>query len=411
MSQIYTGIDLGSDSIKIVVANKINKKFHILAASSSPSSGIKKGYISDIKEAVSSLKQAVVKTEEMLGLKLNKAVLCVPTEHLDTTIVTGKVEVIDSSEVSGDDIVAVIKDALLGKINSENELITVMPIHFTIGDEVVKDPKGLAGDSLEMKAVIATVPKEPLYRILEVVRLAGIETIDVAFHATGDYFQIQSEKTEREVGAIINIGKEITNISIFNKGIMIKNSRIPVGSYYVDKDISYVYKVDMASARKVKEEFATAVVRYADQNDIYELERQGEEKLEIHQTELSKVVESRIYEILKLAKKELKILTNREIRYIIITGGLSELAGFAYAVEDILGRNARVCNITTMGIRHNKYSSVFGLLKYYDDKLSLRGKRMSMFTSHDVDLLLSDKKEEITNDHIINKVFGHFFDN
>ncbi len=409
MRTIYTGIDLGSDSIKIVVADKLNKKFHILAASSHPSSGIKKRQIVNTKDAVASLKKCILETEEMLGATLKKAIVCVPEEDLTITIVTGKVELAEK-KVTGEDVNRVLKDALLGKIEEDQELITAMPIHFTVGEEMVKDPKGLSGDTLEMKAVITTVPKEPLYRLLEVVKLAGLEAVDVAFHTTGDYFEVRSERIDSEVGAIVNIGKEISTVSVFNKGIMIKSTKVPVGSCFVDKDIAYVYKIEENTAKKLKEEFATAVMRYADSNDVYEL-TMDDEKKEIEQTELSRVVESRVYEILKLVKKELKALTNREIRYIIITGGLSELAGFQYAVEDILERSAKVCNISTIGVRHNKYSSVLGVLKYYDDKLRLRGKHKSMFTESDADLLLKEKKQEISNEHIINKVFGHFFDN
>ena len=36
MSDIYTGIDLGTDSIKIVVTEKINDKYYVLASTSSP---------------------------------------------------------------------------------------------------------------------------------------------------------------------------------------------------------------------------------------------------------------------------------------------------------------------------------------------------------------------------------------
>ncbi len=411
MSQIYTAIDLGSHSIKVVVASRVKRKFHVLASSSSPSKGIRKGHITDTKSAIDSVKKCVVQSEEMLGLKIKKAVVCVPTDDIEFTIVTGKVDVIDSSCITGEDIVQVLKEALLGQVDSEHELITIMPIHFTVGEELVKDPKGFSADTLGIKAVITTIPKEPLYRILEVVKLSGIETVDIAFHAMGDYFEVRNTRIEQEVGAVINIGEESTNVSIFNKGIMIKNSIVPVGSHFVDKDITYVYKVDLPSARQLKETFATSVVRYADANDVCEISLSDNETKEIRQVELSKVVESRVYEILKLVKKELKTLTNREIRYIIITGGLSELAGFQYAVEDILGRNARVCNITTMGVRHNKFSSALGLLKYYNNKLELRGKRESMFSEFDFDLLLKDGKQEITNDHIINKVFGHFFDN
>ena len=59
MGDIYTGIDLGTDSIKIVVTEKVNDKFQVLASVSSPSNGIKNGFIVDTKMAVSSVKNAL----------------------------------------------------------------------------------------------------------------------------------------------------------------------------------------------------------------------------------------------------------------------------------------------------------------------------------------------------------------
>ena len=115
--------------------------------------------------------------------------------------------------------------------------------------------------------------------------------------------------------------------------------------------------------------------------------------------------------ILKLAKNELKNLTKREIRYIIVTGGVSELAGFQYIVEDVLGVKARVCDITTMGIRHNKYSSVYGIIKYFDSKLKLRGKSVNMISNEDVENLITIKQTKENNDNFMNKVFGRFFEN
>jgi len=330
MGSIYTGIDLGSDSIKIVVANKINEQFHVLSASSYPSKGVHKGQITNTKDAVASLKKCILEAEGMLGVELKKAVVCVPAENVNITIVTGNVSVLDSS-ISGEDVSSVLKEAVTGKVSSNEEIITLMPIHFTVGEELVKDPKGMHSDTLGVKAVIATVAKEPLYRILEVVRLAGVEAVDVLFHTVGDYFQVRTNRLDGLVGAVVNIGNDTTDISVFNKGIMIKNVIVSVGGKFVDKDIAYVYKIDEVNARRLKEEFATAVFRYADSNDVCEVVLADEERKEIEQPELSKVVEARIYEILKLVKNELNSLTNREISYIIITGGLSELAGFQYA--------------------------------------------------------------------------------
>lgn len=409
MSQVYTGIELGTDSIKIVVLEKLHDKFHVLASVHSPSDGISKGQVLDIKKCVSSVRLALKKANDMLGIKIVKVIAVVPPNGCSFDIAVGSVEILD--RVTGEDVNRVVKDALVGKIREEEELVTAIPINFTVdGEENIKDPKDRNGSLLETKLVVSTLPKEPLYRILEVLRLSGLEAIDVAFTSTGDYYTVRNNRLQNEVGAIINIGEDSTNVSVFNKGIQIKNAMIPIGSHNVDRDITYIFKIKEEDSRRLKEQFAVSMQVYADSNDTVTIPI-GEEKKEISQVGISKVVEARLEEILNLAKKEIKNLTNREIRYIIVTGGLSELAGFQYLVESCFGVSAKVCNISTMGLRHNRYSSVIGAVQYFDDKMSLRGKNVSMISESDVQVLMSPDDKTINNDNIISKVFGHFFDN
>ena len=412
MSNIYTGIDLGTDTIKIVVCEKHHDKFHVLASVSSKSRGIKNGQVVDTKSAVSSVKAALKQVDEMLGIKITKVVAAVPATNCMMDIVVGSCEVIDYHEITGEDVSRVLKDALQGQIPEEYELITAIPISFKVDEEEnIKDPKGMQGSLLEVKLVISTLPKEPLYRILEVLKLSGVETVDVGFCATGDYYTVRSKKLNSLVGAIINIGETSTSVSIFNKGIQIKNAMIPVGSINVDRDLSYIFKTKGEDSRKLKETFAVSMASYADTNDVVEYSTVAGETKEVSQVGVSKVVEARLDEILKLAKNEIKNLTNTEISYIIITGGLSELAGFQYLIEENFGLIAKVCNISAMGIRHNKYSSAFGIAKYFDDKLSLRGKSYNMVNDADIENLISVQQKTIANDNIVSKVFGHFFDN
>lgn len=411
MSQVYTGIELGTDSIKVVVLEKLHNKFHVLASVHSPSDGISKGQVVDIKKCVSSVRVALKRVNDMLGIKIIKVIAVVPPTGCMLDIAVGSVDVMNSSGITGGDVSRVLKDSLVGKIPEDSELVTAIPINFTVDEEEnIKDPKGMRGAILETRVVIATLPKEPLYRFLEVLKLSGLETLDIAFTSTGDYYAVRSSRLQKEVGAIINIGEEITNVSIFNKGIQIKNATIPIGSHNVDRDISYIFKIKEADSRRLKEQFAVSMQSYADSNDMVEVPV-GNDKKEISQVGISKVVEARLEEILNLAKKEIKNLTNREIRYIIVTGGLSELAGFQYIVESVFGLHAKVCNISTMGLRHNRYSSVIGAVQYFDDKMSLRGKDVSMISESDAQTLMSPEDKTINSDNIISKVFGHFFDN
>ena len=410
MGDIYTGIDLGTDSIKIVVTEKVNDKFQVLASVCSPSNGIKNGYIEDTKLAINSVKQAMKKVNEQLGIKITKVVAAIPPTNARMDIVLGTTNIFEYNEITGIDISNVLLDALKGIDFHNEELVTAMPISFTVdGQGNIKDPKGMKGSVLESRVVISLVPKEPLYRILEVLKLSGIETVDISFTSVGDYYTIKNRKYDELVGAIINIGEDSTNISVFNKGIQIKNSTLKIGSSYVDKDLSYAFKSSLSESRKMKECFAVSLANYADSNDMYEFEIDKENKKEINQVNVSKVVEARLREILKLAKNEIKNLTNREIRYIIITGGISEITSFSTLVEQEFGFVAKVCNINTMGIRHNKFSSCYGITKYFDDKLSLRGKDYQMISKEDHNTMLSIDSN-ITNENMISKVFGHFLD-
>ena len=167
MGDIYTGIDLGTDSIKVVVTEKVNDKFQVLASISSPSNGIKNGYIADTKLAINSVKQAMKKINEQLGIKITKVVAAIPPTNARMDIVLGTTNIFEYNEITGIDISNVLLDALKGIDFHNEELVTAMPISFTVdGQANIKDPKGMKGSVLESRVVISLVPKEPLYRIL-----------------------------------------------------------------------------------------------------------------------------------------------------------------------------------------------------------------------------------------------------
>ena len=100
MSDIYTSIDLGTNSIKVVVCEKHNNDFHVLAAVSSKSQGIKNGQIEDTKLAVTSVRNAVKKVNAMLGIKITKVLACIPPTECRMDIVVGSVDVIDYEKIT-----------------------------------------------------------------------------------------------------------------------------------------------------------------------------------------------------------------------------------------------------------------------------------------------------------------------
>lgn len=414
MRKIYTGIDIGSDSIKVVVSELFNKKYHVLASTSVRNKGMKKGFIIDKEKVSSCLSKAISEIESTIGLKVKEAIVNVPSNDRKISVTSATVK-IENEVVTGEDVVNCLSNSIIDKIPEGYELVTVVPIVFSIDDvDNIIDPKGKSGEYLSVKAVIVMVPKENIFSVLEVCNMCDIEAKDVILSSIGDYYEARGKDTQNEVGAIVNVGGDTINISIFNKGIIIKDDIINLGSKNIDKDISYVYGLDLKTSRDLKENFSVCSRKYADINDIIDVKVTDKEAVKINQYELSEVVEGRVNELLKLAKKSINDLTNRKISYIIVTGGVSELVGFSYVVENVLGINAFTLNMTTLGLRSNKYSTAMGMIKYFHEKLRLRNISYSMFEEDKLEgTLMNNKKNllNINNETFVGKIFDYFTNN
>lgn len=408
--QLITSLDIGNEEIKVIVASAFDNKCNVLASTSIRSSGIKKNTIYNEKKLRESVKLAILKTEEKIGMKIKEVILLIPSNTAKMTIETGLVDIKDNI-VRGSDIKRVLADAKKDTFDDTRELVSVLPISFTVDDNIsVSNPIGEEGNKLFVKAVVSTSLKSEIYPLISIVSSLGISIVDIVHKGQADYYTVSNNSLDRKLGCVINMGGDVTTVSIFNKGIMIKNSYIPLGSSSVDKDISFVYKVDIKTARHLKETFALAVPRYADKYDSIDVVTLENKSITVTQSEISKVIESRLNEILKLAKNEINRLTKREISYIIVVGGISELAGFNYIVEDVLSRNASCLDMQQMGARHNKYTSAFGAIKYFYKKCLLTEEDISMFPQDVVETFLSPKKRNTGSENIVSKFLHHFYD-
>ena len=410
MRKIYTSVDLGSDSIKILVAEIYNKKLNVLAVSNVKSSGIKKGLIVDANEILVSLREAISEIEGKLMITIDKVIASVPSYYSTFEIVTGEVDIDEYGKITGLDVVKVLQKAVKSKLKMDRELVTIIPIYYIVDDKKnIKDPKNLIGKKLGVKAMMVTTPSKNVQSIISIFQSLGIDVVDVNLGSIADYNEFKNNTSDTGVSAVINIGHDITTVSLFNKGIIINSEVIQIGGKNIDNDISYVFKLDKKDSSKLKENFAVAHKKFSRVNDVKEAVTTNRDLISITQYDISQVVMSRLTEILKLAKKQTYLLTNREISYIIITGGTAELPGMSYLVEEIFGSNAKVGNIDTIGIRNNKYSTVSGLIKGINDKLESRDKEYTMI---DLDNDASGQNKLSINDSsVLNKVFGYFFDN
>ena len=409
MKRIYTSIDIGSYSIKIIVGEYFDNKLNILASSCVSSKGLKKGLIVEPNLVVNSINEAVNEVNDKLGINIKKVIVNVPDYNAIFKQVSGSVDIrSENNIITGDDVGRVIKDSVYNELDPDYELVTVVPTNYIIDDNVeTSKPVGKSGQKLEIKGIMITTPKKNIYSVLGVIEATGLEVADITISGLADYYEVRTEKLDVKTGALINLGHETTTISIFESGNILDNETLQIGGINIEKDISYVFGVDRNDGRILKEKFASSHKRFCQLNEIYEVKNTIGEFVKLNQLEVSEVTMSRMIEIMNLAKKQIRNLTDKEIEYIVLTGGLTEIKSFKNLAYEIFGKDVIIYNVTTIGARDNKYATALGMIKYFVHKMDSRGREYSMFSLEDeVSLITPNKK--IKKDSMVNKIFGSF---
>lgn len=413
MREIIASIDVGSHLIKLIVAEILNNKMNILCALEEESRGVKNGMIIEPVEVEYALKRLLNQAEEKLNTPITKAIVNVPEGETNFKIGEASLTITDEDkEVTGEYIQKVLQMSVKGNIDEGFDLVTVIPIMFKVDDRKTKIPKGMKGNSLSVKSVVISSPKKDICFIAKSLEKCGVEVSDIMIPSIGTFFAHKTENMETNTGAVIDIGYDTTKVAIINKGIIINNLVIDTGTKNIDNDISFVYKLSLKDASKVREELGLANRKNARAQETMEVVNNLGEKIKIDQYELSSLMMSRLHEMLNIVKNEINYLTKKEISYIIVSGGLSEQRDFDIEVESVFGPIAFIGKNNYIGARNNKFASSIGMIKYFDSKLKLRDKDFSVFSDDDLDNLVSNgNKKAMTGDSILGKVFGIFFDN
>ncbi len=414
MGNIIASLDIGDTTFKLMVANIEKNKFNILNVSEVDSKGLKNGIISNPEQFTLTLKELFKNANEALGVSVKKVIINVPSNDAKfissegTTTITN-----DDKVIRGVDIIRAMQASIYNRIPKNYEVANIIPMIFKINEEnPISNPINMNADTLTIRDVVGIVPKKNIYPIIKCLENIGITIMDVTLSSVGNYYEFKNDSINREVGAIVDIGGSISTVSIFNKGVITNSEVINLGGQNIDNDISFIYKVNSIDAKTLKENLALAHHRMAKASETETIVNKLGEEIKVNQYEISEIVMSRLSEMLNLIKKQINLLTKKEISYIIFTGGITETADFPILLESIFGKNATVGTVEELGARNNKYSCSIGMIKYYNSKLELRNKNFSIFSNDELeDLSGKHKRINVSDNSLLGKIFGYFFDN
>ena len=366
-NSFFTGLDIGTSSIKVLVAELVDGEVNVIGVSNAKSKGVKDGIIVDIEAAATAIKSAISQAEEKAGISIKSVNVGLPANLLQVEPTQGMIPVTsDTKEITDQDVENVVKSALTKSMTPDREVITFVPEEFVVdGFQGIRDPRGMMGVRLEMRGLLYTGPRTILHNLRKTVERVGIQVENVIISPLAIVQSVLNEG-EREFGAtVIDMGGGQTSVATIRNQELQYTNVYQEGGDYVTKDISKVLKTSKKIAEGLKLNYGEAYPQLASK-ETFQVEVIGEvEPVEVTEEYLAQIISARLKHIFEQIKQDLERRHLLDLPGgIALIGGNAILPGVVELAQEVLGVRVKLYVPNQVGIRNPAFAHVISLSEY-----------------------------------------------
>ncbi len=341
-SRTIVGVDLGTVSTR-VVAGHINKdgEISVIGVGKVPTGGMRKGAVDKLNPLAKSIDDALGEAERMAGFEINSATININGSSILSTKINGMIAVSDG-EVGDTDIIRLEDVSTLGKVPPNREILVVVPHEYILdGQSGIKDPIGMMGSRLEIKASAISVLTPAMQNLQKVTDLARVQPSDIVISPMAAAKAVLDDKQMDNGVALIDLGGATTGIAIYEDGDIQFSSVLPYGGNNITNDLAIGLRTTPEVAEQVKLVHADA--------KFEDLEKQvsikfAKKNYEFGLRDINSIVDARLNEIFELISTKLK-----ESGYygklpngLVLVGGGANLKNIDSYAKEFLGLSVEI---------------------------------------------------------------------
>ncbi|MGC9168106.1 MAG: cell division protein FtsA [Desulfurella sp.] len=370
--RIIVGLDIGTTKVCTVVGKYDSTELRIIGIGTNPSSGLRKGIVINIDQAVDSIKKSIFKAEQMSGIKITNVYAGISGSHIRSYNSTGVIAV-KGNEVTEADIKRVIDGAKAIIIPPDREIIHVIPQEFIVDEQTgIKEPLGMSCTRLEAKVHVVTGSVSNIQNIIKCCQKSSLNVVDIVLQPIASSLAVLTQD-EKDIGVcLVDIGGGTTDVAVFLNNSLRHTFVLSIGGDHITNDISVAFRLPYKEAENLKINYGTAMIEGNYEDETIELQRNFSSKIkQIYKSDLAQVIEPRIEEIFSLVKEELDKMNILGLlgAGVVLTGGTAMLENITDLAENIFKLPVRVGYPINIGgikdaLDNPMYSTAIGLTMY-----------------------------------------------
>jgi len=385
MKDYVIAIDVGSGFVKAAIGKRGLHNVELMSVVEEKAHGIERGLITDGPQATATIRRVIDKLYETSTLAEKFEYLTVIAGISGRSIfsssnVEGMISLRDNKPIDEKDVQKVIEQAkAMANIPNDHEIVYVHP-HVFIVDKpetgTVRNPIGMYGKSLKVRAYIISVDAGVLRNFRSVFNSADINDVSFYFNPIVESYGVLDEEDRSEGAILLNIGRDLSYMTIWNEGSIFYTIVQEEGlSRILLRDLMNKFNLtrELAEDLLMKVKILTEDEAYYHMDEtirIYDRRRKYEQSISLKS--VSAVVSAnmeRYFTSVKAQLEHMDVYNKLSRPQIYLTGGGALIKNVDLIAENVfqMGVTIGIPNVEVLdeSYRNPRYGVLAGLVRYY----------------------------------------------
>ncbi|MBR4172465.1 MAG: cell division protein FtsA [Kiritimatiellae bacterium] len=304
---VLAGLEIGTTRTVICVGEvSKNSELEILGVGTYPTTGVRKGKITDLTQATVSVEAAIKDAQSKLNVTIWDVTLAVSGGPIDFSVNPGIISLGDK-RVTAEDVAYVTSLARDNKIPDECELLHSFEQQFIVDDQPgILNPLGMQCKKLQLDMMSVYGRTNQIANLQSVAEKAQLRIQDMAFSAVCASMVTLTPEQRKNGVVLIELGGGSTNYIVFNNDVICAVGSIGVGGDHVTNDIALAFNIVNAQADEIKRKEGSALVDADSTGPRIQLPQEiGFNQRSISRKALHSVINARMDETFRVIRKML----------------------------------------------------------------------------------------------------------
>ena len=364
IARVFGAVNIGSFRISAIIAALTEDgEMQVLGSGHRASQGISRGYVVDMAAATHAVRDALDRAEKLAGTTVDSVWIGCSGAGLASEI--RPIEIgIGGRRIEEEDIEALLMAARESIQPEGRSVLHAQPAcYFLDGAHGVANPKDLHAERLGVDIHVMLAEGAPVRNVTEAVQNAHYDVEGVVASPLATGFACLTAE-ERDLGvAMVEMGGEVTNVSVYAGGMLVGLHAIARGSNDITDAVASAFSIRRFQAERLKCVSGSAVASRTDHREMIPVVAPGEEthgpvagatddRGMVPRSELVGVITGELDQLMRDIARALESMgfmgalkqqaNGSRARQVVITGGGAEMAGLADYAQSVLGVPVRI---------------------------------------------------------------------